>query len=85
LGSVPAVIITHDSNSDSAEIISSLRECLGTSLSSFKQSVYIWCVEKLPKTVTGKILHGEIQSLISSLINQKEPNKKNNKKKESPR
>lgn len=80
LGSVPAVIITHESNFDSGKIISSLRECLGTSLSSFKQPVYIWCVEKLPKTVTGKILHGELQSLVSSLINQKELNKKKNKK-----
>lgn len=72
LGSVPAALITHDLKLDSSGVISSLREFLGSRLSTFKQPVYIWCVEKLPKTVTGKVLHGELEVLVSSLLNRKE-------------
>ena len=68
LGFVPAVIVSHSPDFASSDVIEGLRLYLKSRLTSFKQPVYIWSVDKLPKTVTGKILHDDLDQLVSAKI-----------------
>lgn len=66
LGFVPGLIVS--SRKKITKVMqSSLQDHLRKSLSAFKQPVSIWWVERLPKTVTGKILHSELELLLEGL------------------
>lgn len=66
LGSVPGLIVASREKPSPAMKVS-LQNHLKENLSPYKQPVSIWWVDKLPKTVTGKLLHAELELLLERL------------------
>ena len=66
LGSVPGLIVA-SREKPSAAMKASLQNHLLKNLSPYKQPVSTWWVDRLPKTVTGKLLHSELQLLLERL------------------